>query len=72
MNDLSQFSAGTRVRVIPGATIGSRIAAGRVGTVVAYREEHIPMLEEFPIAAVLDGRKVSQVWKASELEIVDE
>lgn len=68
MSEQAAFSVGTRVRVVPGSTISSRIAAGKTGTVVEYEEQHIPMLEAFPISVILDGRSFPQVWNADELE----
>jgi hypothetical protein len=70
MNELSDLVPGRRVRVVRSTTIASKISAGREGTVVEYRPEHIPMLEAFPIAMVLDGRTVAQVWNADELELI--
>lgn len=62
------FTIGTRVRVVRGETLASKIAAGKEGVVVEYEAHHIPLLEAFPIAVVLDGRGHAQVWHPSELE----
>lgn len=70
------FKPGDRVRVIRSGSIGSRIAAGKTGTVVRRDDAGVSKVETeefraaFPLAARLDGRSYVQVWSPDELELL--
>jgi len=70
------FKPGDRVRVVRSGSIGSRIAAGKTGTVVRRDDAGVTEVETeefraaFPLAARLDGRNYVQVWSPDELELL--
>lgn len=66
---------GTRVRVMAGNTLASKIAAGKTGVVVERSErlveaESIAHRDAFPISMKLDDSDRVLVWGESELEVI--
>ena len=70
------LAEGTRVRVVAGKTLTSRIHAGKTGMVVP-RSEGLTAAEDaayrraFPVSVQMDGEKHPFVWAVDELEVID-